>query len=63
MGTKNKPGDFDCYANAEDDEPLFVLLGRDRRAPNAVLKWASDYQIEKRDKPGGMTKSRAAEVR
>lgn len=29
MGTKNNPGAFDCYANAEPDEPMFVLLARD----------------------------------
>ena len=28
MGTKNNPGRFDCYGNAEPDEPIFVLLGR-----------------------------------
>lgn len=31
MGTKNQPGSFDCYANAKGDEPLFVLLGRDKQ--------------------------------
>lgn len=40
MGTKNKPGEFDCYANAEPDEPMFVLLGRDRHAPALVWLWA-----------------------
>lgn len=40
MGTKNCPGDFDCYANAEDDEPMFVLLARDERAPATVRAWA-----------------------
>jgi len=40
MGTKNNPGDFDCYANAEPDEPIFVLLGRDRHAPSLVRLWA-----------------------
>ena len=33
MGTKNNPGQFDCYRNAEPDEPMFVLLARDERAP------------------------------
>lgn len=36
MGTKNNPGAFDCYANAEPDEPMFVLLGRDKHAPAPV---------------------------
>lgn len=40
MGTKNKPGAFDCYANAEPDEPMFILLGRDPLAPETVLDWA-----------------------
>jgi hypothetical protein len=41
MGTKNNPGTFDCYANAEPDEPMFVLLGRDEHAPALVRAWAS----------------------
>ncbi|MBX3488889.1 hypothetical protein [Parvibaculum sp.] len=40
MGTKNNPGAFDCYAAAEPDEPIFVLLGRDRHAPSLVRLWA-----------------------
>lgn len=39
MGTKNKPGQFDCYANAEPDEPMFVLLGRDPTASLVVTFW------------------------
>lgn len=40
MGTKNNPGTFDCYANAEPDEPMFVLLARDPLAPILVEQWA-----------------------
>jgi len=40
MGTKNKPGTFDCYANAHPDEPMFVLLGRDPLAADLVEEWA-----------------------
>ena len=40
MGTKNKPASFDCYANAEPDEPMFVLLARDVAAPRTVRHWA-----------------------
>ena len=40
MATKNNPGAYDCYANAAPDEPLFVLLGRDRHAPMLVRLWA-----------------------
>lgn len=41
MGTKNNPGAFDCYAAAQPDEPLFVLLGRDPLAPALVELWAT----------------------
>jgi len=40
MGTKNNPGRFDCYAAAAGDEPMFVLLARDARAPMLVEIWA-----------------------
>ncbi len=40
MATKNNPGKFDCYANAEPDEPMFVLLGRDPLAGALVRLWA-----------------------
>lgn len=39
MGTKNNPGKFDCYARAELDEPVFVLLGRDPVASLVVEYW------------------------
>lgn len=39
MGTKNNPGPFDCYAKADPDEPMFVLLGRDPLAPILVRLW------------------------
>lgn len=40
MGTKNNPGQFDCYAKADADEPMFILLGRDPVAGAAVRFWA-----------------------
>lgn len=40
MGTKNKPGEFDCYKSALPDEPMFVLLARDPHAPELVEDWA-----------------------
>lgn len=40
MGTKQNPGEFDCYAKAEDDEPMFILLARDPLAPILVDLWA-----------------------
>ena len=39
MSTKNNPGTFDCYQKAEPDEPMFVLLGRDKHAPTLVWLW------------------------
>lgn len=40
MGTKNNPGQFDCYAHAAPDEPMFHLLGRDKHAFGLVQLWA-----------------------
>ena len=42
MGTKND-GDM-CYDNALPDEPMFVLLARDRSAPDLVRKWADQRE-------------------
>ena len=47
MGTKRNPGAFDCYAQASDDEPIFVLLARDANAPEAVAHWAETYRAKK----------------
>jgi len=41
MATKNNPGKWDCYENADADEPMFVLLARDRHAPALVELWAA----------------------
>lgn len=49
MATKNNPGKFDCYANAEPDEPMFVLLGRDRHAGLLVRVWALIRHAEGED--------------
>lgn len=49
MGTKQHPGDFDCYTNAEPDEPLFVLLARDPIAPGVILEWAHRREQRMRD--------------
>jgi hypothetical protein len=46
MGTKNNPGKFDCYENAEPDEPMFILLGRDKHAPLLVRLWADLRAME-----------------
>lgn len=39
MSTKAGPGKYDCYARAQDDEPMFILLARDPSAPDIVEKW------------------------
>mgnify|MGYP006969363259 CR=1 FL=1 len=41
MGTKNNPGEYDCYEKADPDEPMFVLLGRDPTAGVLVRLWAA----------------------
>lgn len=46
MGTKNNPGEFDCYAAAEPDEEMFVLLARDVRAPSLVRVWAEMSRLK-----------------
>jgi hypothetical protein len=46
MATKANPGIFDCYANAAPDEPMFVLLARDRHAPALVWLWATLREID-----------------
>jgi hypothetical protein len=40
MGTKSKPGQFDCHAKAEPDEPTFTLLGRDPLGTHLVEIWS-----------------------
>lgn len=49
MGTKNNPSQFDCYAKAEPDEPIFVLLARDRYAPTLVWLWATLRELDGED--------------
>ena len=41
MGSKSNPGKFDCWAKAEPDEPMFVLLGRDPAAWVVVNFWVA----------------------
>lgn len=55
MGTKTNPGAWDCYANAEPDEPFFVLLARDQVAPDAVETWADLREHALREFYGAMT--------
>lgn len=51
MATKNNPGKYDCYTNAEPDEPMFILLGRDKHAPLLVKLWAEMRALDGED-PG-----------
>lgn len=39
MGTKTNPGKFNCYAKADPNEEMFILLGRDPCAAVTVLFW------------------------
>jgi len=50
MGTRENPGTFDCYANAEDDEPMFILLARDVTAPAVVRAWADTREARLRER-------------
>ena len=49
MATKENPGKFDCYAKADPDEPMFVLLARDKHAPALVWLWASLRELDGED--------------
>lgn len=50
MSTKNNPSKIsDCYAKADPDEPMFVLLGRDKHAPQLVEMWAGQRAAEGED--------------
>jgi hypothetical protein len=46
MGTKNNPAPNDCYAKAEPDEPMFILLARDPAAPGMVRRWAAHRAMD-----------------
>jgi len=40
INTLETPGEFDALAKLRPDEPYFMLLGRDRSAPELVQLWA-----------------------
>ena len=46
MGTKQLPTEYDGYARALPDEPMFTLLARDTSAPDMVLRWAYERARE-----------------
>lgn len=58
MGTKENPGDFDCYDAAEPDEPMFILLARDRFAPILVEDWADERERRGRSDPAKIAEAR-----
>jgi hypothetical protein len=39
MGTKNKPGKYDCLEGLDNDEPYFALRGLDVSSPIVVIEW------------------------
>ena len=43
MGTKANPGQFDCHAHADDNEPIFTLRANDPLAPELVREWCKRY--------------------
>lgn len=49
MGTKQNPGEYDCYEKAEPDEPMFILLARDPVAPVLVRLWCQLRQLFGKD--------------
>jgi len=50
VSTKNNPSRYDCYAKAEPDEPIFVLLARDPLAPDLIRQWAEQRFEEGEDR-------------
>ena len=44
---------LDCYAVADDDEPIFVLRANDPLAADLVREWANRYEIRKLGEQGG----------
>ncbi|MES2415138.1 MAG: hypothetical protein V4614_15130 [Pseudomonadota bacterium] len=41
MGTRRNPGKYDCYHAAHPNEPMFILLGRDRFGASLVRYWVA----------------------
>lgn len=47
-GAKGCPdGEFDCYADAADDEPIFVLRAKDALAPAVVKYWLALRELHR----------------
>lgn len=58
MGTKNNPAKYDCYFNADPNEPMFILLGRDVGAYSLVEAWALQREANGED-PAIVAEARA----
>ena len=41
MGTKEKPGTYDCYGALKPNEPYFLLRGRDPLSAVLVRMWCT----------------------
>ena len=59
MGTKQNPGEFDCYSKAEPDEPLFILRAKDPLAAGLVEQWAQKAEDNNLQEPRKITEARA----
>lgn len=46
MGTKRNPGQYDAYAKAGEDEPIFTLRAKDPLAPQIIRRWANLVEAE-----------------
>lgn len=57
MGTKNKPGKYDCYDKLGPDEPFFVLRAQDQLAPPLIDLWCDKALI------GGASADKIKEAR
>ena len=60
MATKNDPGEFDCHAAADPDEPIFTLRARDPLAPALVRAWLAMRRVVR---PMSAERDKARETR
>jgi hypothetical protein len=58
MGTKLNPGQYDCHAKAEPDEPIFTLRAKDPSAACLVWLWATMAEIQDGQEPGKVREAR-----
>jgi hypothetical protein len=52
INTVENPGEFDALTTLRPGEPYFLLVGRDRLAPDLVLKWADKNRARALDEFG-----------